>query len=122
LLPSESKLTTADCEGSTVVFFGGPRASSNDRADTGNRLAANSPLQALCDSRRWIAEVQWGQHLNGWHIAQLNVGRTIAPPGSPELAEFMAALDDINAQAEAAPGFVWRCRKYETRTLSAGWR
>jgi hypothetical protein len=33
--------------------------------------------------------------MNGWHIAQLNVGRAIAPPGSPELAEFMAALDDI---------------------------
>lgn len=43
-----------------------------------------------------------------WHIAQLNVGRTIAPPGSPELADFMAALDRINALAEASPGFVWR--------------
>ena len=49
--------------------------------------------------------------MNGWHIAQLNVGRTIALPGSPELAESMAALDDINARAEAAPGFVWRIRQ-----------
>src|SRR4029077_3965474 len=48
------------------------------------------------------------QHMSGWHIAQLNVGRIIAPTDSPELAEFMAALDEINARAEATPGFVWR--------------
>jgi hypothetical protein len=46
--------------------------------------------------------------MSTWHIAQLNVGRAIAPPGSPELANFMAALDRINALADAAPGFVWR--------------
>jgi hypothetical protein len=43
-----------------------------------------------------------------WHIAQMNVGRTVAPLDSPALAGFMAALDGINALAEAAPGFVWR--------------
>ncbi|MGH8326554.1 MAG: DUF3291 domain-containing protein [Steroidobacteraceae bacterium] len=43
-----------------------------------------------------------------WHIAQLNVGQAVAPPGSPELADFMAALDRINALAESSPGFVWR--------------
>lgn len=46
--------------------------------------------------------------MNRWHIAQLNVGRAVAPPGSPELADFMAALDRINALAESSPGFVWR--------------
>jgi hypothetical protein len=46
--------------------------------------------------------------MNKWHIAQLNVGRAVAPPGSPELADFMAALDRINALAESSPGFVWR--------------
>ena len=46
--------------------------------------------------------------MSAWHIAQLNVGRTVAPPGSPELADFMAALDRINALAESSPGFVWR--------------
>lgn len=45
-----------------------------------------------------------------WHIAQLNVGRAVAPPGSPALAEFMAALDGVNALAEASPGFVWRLK------------
>jgi len=43
-----------------------------------------------------------------WHIAQLNVGRAVAPTNSPALAEFMAALPRINALADAAPGFVWR--------------
>jgi len=46
--------------------------------------------------------------MTAWHIAQLNVGRAVAPPGSPELADFMAALDRINALAESSPGFVWR--------------
>ena len=46
--------------------------------------------------------------MSTWHIAQLNVGRAVAPPGSPELADFMAALDRINALAESLPGFVWR--------------
>jgi len=46
--------------------------------------------------------------MNEWHIAQLNVGRAVAPPGSAELADFMAALDRINALAESSPGFVWR--------------
>ncbi|HXR93102.1 MAG TPA: DUF3291 domain-containing protein [Steroidobacteraceae bacterium] len=46
--------------------------------------------------------------MSPWHIAQLNVGRAVAPPGSPELADFMAALDRINALAESSPGFVWR--------------
>src|SRR5256885_6866464 len=46
--------------------------------------------------------------MSGWHIAQLNVGRILAPTDSPQLAEFMAALDEINARAEATPGFIWR--------------
>lgn len=46
--------------------------------------------------------------MSDWHIAQLNVGRTLAPADSPQLAEFMAALDRINAQADGSPGFVWR--------------
>lgn len=44
----------------------------------------------------------------GWHIAQMNVGRTVAPVESPAIADFMAALAGINALADAAPGFVWR--------------
>ena len=43
-----------------------------------------------------------------FHIAQLNIGRLLAPIDSPQIAEFVAALDPINALADAAPGFVWR--------------
>lgn len=43
-----------------------------------------------------------------WHLAQLNVGRLVAPTTEPEVAEFMAALEPINAIADQAPGFVWR--------------
>lgn len=43
-----------------------------------------------------------------FELAQVNVARPLGPPGSPVLAEFMAALEPINALADAAPGFVWR--------------
>jgi hypothetical protein len=46
----------------------------------------------------------------GWHIAQLNVARALEPLDSPPLAEFMAALNGVNALAEASPGFVWRLK------------
>jgi hypothetical protein len=49
-------------------------------------------------------------HATAWHIAQLNVGTTVAPLDSPELADFVAALDGINTLAEASPGFVWRLK------------
>jgi len=42
------------------------------------------------------------------HLAQLNVGRLRAPHESPVVAEFMEALDHINALAEGSDGFVWR--------------
>ncbi|HUB12274.1 MAG TPA: DUF3291 domain-containing protein [Acetobacteraceae bacterium] len=45
-----------------------------------------------------------------WHIAQLNVGTTVAALDSRELADFAAALDGINMLAEASPGFVWRLK------------
>ena len=42
------------------------------------------------------------------HVAQLNVARLLAPIDSPRLAGFVAALDEVNAAADGAPGFVWR--------------
>jgi hypothetical protein len=48
-----------------------------------------------------------------WHLAQLNIGRLRAETDDPSLAEFMAALDPINALADAAPGFVWRLQTDE---------
>ena len=41
-------------------------------------------------------------------LAQLNVGRMVAPQDSPVVASFVDALDEINALADAAPGFLWR--------------
>jgi hypothetical protein len=43
-----------------------------------------------------------------WHVAQLNIARAVAPFDDPRLAEFMARLAEVNALAEASPGFVWR--------------
>ena len=42
------------------------------------------------------------------HLAQLNIGRAVAPMDDPRMADFMARLDAINALAERSPGFVWR--------------
>ncbi|MEO6653752.1 MAG: GNAT family N-acetyltransferase [Ilumatobacteraceae bacterium] len=44
----------------------------------------------------------------GFLIAQINIGIMVAPTDDPAVAEFMENLDRINAQADAAPGFVWR--------------
>lgn len=43
-----------------------------------------------------------------FHLAQINIGRLVAPTGAAQLADFVAQLDPINKQADAAPGFVWR--------------
>lgn len=48
---------------------------------------------------------------HNWHLAQLNIGRIRAPMNDPIMAEFAAALDEINALAEATPGFVWRLKE-----------
>ncbi len=46
--------------------------------------------------------------MTDWHLAQVNVGRLVAPPGDPRVEPFMAALDRINALADVSPGFIWR--------------
>lgn len=43
-----------------------------------------------------------------FHLAQLNIGRLVAPLEAPEIADFVAALDEVNALADAAQVFVWR--------------
>ena len=43
-----------------------------------------------------------------FHLAQINIGRLVAPTGDARLADFVAQLDPINKLADAAPGFVWR--------------
>ena len=41
------------------------------------------------------------------HLAELNIGRLIAPTDDPRVAEFMGALDRINGLGKRMPGFVW---------------
>ena len=43
-----------------------------------------------------------------WHLAQINIGRLLAPVDDPRIADFVAALEPVNALADASPGFVWR--------------
>ena len=55
----------------------------------------------------------WGDNFNEerempYQLAQINIGRAVAPMDDPRMAEFMAQLDEINALADRAPGFVWR--------------
>ena len=42
------------------------------------------------------------------HLAQLNVARALDDLDSARLADFISALDRVNAVAERSPGFVWR--------------
>lgn len=46
--------------------------------------------------------------MSAYHLAQLNIALMKAPLESPEMADFVANLERINALAEAAPGYVWR--------------
>ena len=50
------------------------------------------------------------------HLAQFNVAHLRAPLDSPELADFVAALEPINTLSDAAPGFVWRMKGGEGPT------
>ncbi|OSP54500.1 DUF3291 domain-containing protein [Pseudoruegeria sp. SK021] len=43
----------------------------------------------------------------GHHLAQLNIGRLIAPTDDPRVAAFMAALDTVNDIGKRSSGFVW---------------
>lgn len=58
------------------------------------------PRPVLCRSCAVIA----AEH----HIAQVNIALPAQPLDTPLLAEFVAALDPVNAIADASPGFVWR--------------
>ena len=43
----------------------------------------------------------------GHYLAELNIGRLLAPTDDPRVAEFMAALDRVNGMGKRMPGFVW---------------
>lgn len=41
------------------------------------------------------------------HLAELNIGRLIAPTDDPRVQEFMDNLDRVNGLGKRMPGFVW---------------
>ena len=41
------------------------------------------------------------------HLAELNIGRLVAPTDDPKVTEFMENLDRINGMGKRMPGFVW---------------
>lgn len=46
--------------------------------------------------------------MSAYHLAQLNIAKMKYAIDSPEMAEFVARLEDVNALADESPGFVWR--------------
>lgn len=48
-----------------------------------------------------------------YSLAQVNIARMIAPLSDPQMAGFVARLDEINALADASPGFIWRLQTPE---------
>jgi hypothetical protein len=46
--------------------------------------------------------------MSSFHIAQVNIGRIRAELDDPIMAGFVNRLEEINALADASPGFVWR--------------
>lgn len=55
-----------------------------------------------------MSEAGAGGTGTGWHIAQINIGKLLAPESDPRVRPFFEALDRINAIADAFDGFVWR--------------
>ncbi|OLT08976.1 hypothetical protein BJF78_06390 [Pseudonocardia sp. CNS-139] len=51
-------------------------------------------------------------------LAQVNFSRLLAPIDSAQLAEFVAAIDEVNALGEQAPGFVWRLQTEQGNAMA----
>jgi hypothetical protein len=56
--------------------------------------------------------------MTDYHIAQLNIGRILAPTDSEIMAGFMSRLDEINALADNTQGFVWRLQSDDGNATS----
>jgi len=64
-------------------------------------VAAQSPLDRNSSpEERFVA----------YHLAQINISRLLAPIDDPQIAGFVNQLDETNALADRAPGFVWRLK------------
>jgi hypothetical protein len=60
----------------------------------------------------------WQHGRMDYVLAQVNIGRLREPLDSPRLAGFVAALDPVNAAADAAPGFLWRLQTEDGNATS----
>lgn len=56
--------------------------------------------------------------VSGFHVAQLNIATVRAPVDHPSMIGFTSRLDEINALADAADGFVWRLQTDEGNATS----
>jgi heme-degrading monooxygenase HmoA len=50
---------------------------------------------------------------SAFHLAQLNIGRLLAPIDDARIAGFVEQLAPINALAEGSPGYIWRLQSSE---------
>jgi hypothetical protein len=57
----------------------------------------------------------------GFHLAQINISRLIAPLDDPRIADFVARLEPINALADRAAGFVWRLQSDSGNATDIAW-
>jgi hypothetical protein len=64
-----------------------------------------APLWAAAYPRIGLLE---SPTMNSYQIAQINVGRLVAPLDDPEIAGFVEELEPVNALAEQSEGFIWR--------------
>ena len=45
-----------------------------------------------------------------FHLAQINIGRLVAPMDDPRVRDFAQAIEAINLLAESSNGFLWRLK------------
>jgi Domain of unknown function (DUF3291) len=78
-------------------------------------MAPLTARTAQCAPRSVVAARRGGWHHCGveYLLAQVNIARLREPLDSPLLADFVAALDPVNAAADEASGFVWRLQTEE---------
>ena len=84
---------------------GWPNPPSSDRG------AIPSTLETPTDRHTTRAgnEALTPEHLER-QLAQINIGRLLAPLRSPPMRDFIAAVDTVNRLAEHSGGFVWRLK------------
>ena len=54
-----------------------------------------------------------------YYLAQVNIGKLLAPIDDPAIAEFVNQLDEMNQLAEKSPGFIWRLKEGENSSVHA---